>query len=149
MTCIAWDGKTLAADKRVTYQGLARTVTKIFRIGDRLVACAGNGAQAMEVVEWIKSGCKPETFPESQRDENQWSTITVIGRNGVEVYERTPYPVKIEDAHYACGSGRDYALAAMHCGKTAQEAVGIACLFETGCGNGIDALELESEINGR
>jgi ATP-dependent protease HslVU (ClpYQ) peptidase subunit len=50
--------------------------------------------------------------------------------------------VHYEDKKTATGSGRDYALAAMHCGKTAREAVEIACLFETGCGNGVDELEV-------
>lgn len=143
MTVIAWDGKTLAADKRVTYQGLSRTVTKIFRIRDLLVACSGNGAQAMEVMEWIKGGFVKSDFPVSQRDEDQWSPIMVISKGEVDIYERTPYPVRLENQKTAIGAGRDFAIAAMHCGKTAQESVEIACLFENSCGNGIDTLALD------
>lgn len=142
MTCVAWDGKTLAADKRVVYAGLARTVTKIFRVDNVLVGIAGDGAQGMEMIDWIRGGCAPDRFPASQRDKEQWATIAVIKADGLWVYERSPYPMRIEDKTYATGSGRDYALAAMHLGKTAREAVEIACLFETGCGNGVDVLEL-------
>ena len=47
---------------------------------------------------------------------------------------------KVEDQFAAWGSGRDFALTAMHLGKSAREAVEIACLFENGCGNGVDVL---------
>ena len=144
MTVIAWDGKTLAADKRATYFGLSRTVTKIFRVGDVLVALAGNGSHGLEMLDWIRNGCKKDEFPAAQRaaDENQWATVSVFGADGIRLYERTPFPAVIEDENYATGSGRDYAIAAMHCGKTAREAVEIACMFETSCGNGIDTLTL-------
>lgn len=146
MTCVAWDGKTLAADKRVTYVGLARTVTKIFRVGEALVGFAGDGGQCMEVLEWIQGGCVPDKFPASQRDKDQWSNVVVVRAGGVWSYERSPFPIRIEDGHYAAGSGRDYALAAMHLGKTAAEAVEIACIFDVSCGNGVDTLELATRV---
>ena len=37
---------------------------------------------------------------------------------------------------------RDFALAAMHLGKSAREAVEVACALDVFCGNGIDTLEL-------
>jgi hypothetical protein len=43
MTCIAWDGKTLAADKQATSVGRGITTTKIYRVGACLVALAGSG----------------------------------------------------------------------------------------------------------
>lgn len=46
------------------------------------------------------------------------------------------------------GSGRDFAIAAMHCGKTAREAVEIASLYENGCGNGVDVLEAPCSSSG-
>lgn len=141
MTCIAWDGKTLAADKRVTYAGLARTTTKIFRVGDARVGIAGDGAQGMDMLDWFRNGCEPDKFPPAQRDKEQWVTFVVIKRGQLSVYERTPQPMVIEDTIYATGSGRDYAMAAMHLGKSAREAVEIACVFEINCGNGIDSLE--------
>lgn len=141
MTVIAWDGKTLAADKRVTYSGLHRTVTKIFRVRDALVAVSGNGALAETMLQWYRDGCDVEKFPAMQRDKDEWIGMLVVNRAGVFSYERTPHPLKLEDTTAAMGSGRDYAIAAMHCGKTAREAVEIACIFDISCGNGIDTLE--------
>lgn len=144
MTCIAFDGKTLAADKRFTFACVSRTTTKIFRLPDgRLAAIAGDGASGFETIEWIKAGSDPEKFPACQRNRDSRATVTIFGKDGVWLYESEPTPAPIEDRFFADGSGRDYAMAAMHCGKTAREAVEIACLFDHGCGNGIDVLELE------
>ena len=52
MTVIAWDGHTLAADKRsVSGGGIARTVTKIQRHGDCLIAMTdcGNGCDFLRL----------------------------------------------------------------------------------------------------
>jgi len=143
MTIIAYDGKTLAADKRAEYCGLARTVTKIFRHEGALVGIAGNGAQAREMLAWYEQGAKHENFPPSQRDRDDWASLITITDAGIFNYERTPYPSRIEDQFMAWGSGRDYAITAMHLGKSAREAVEIACLFDVNCGNGIDTLALE------
>jgi hypothetical protein len=142
MTVIAWDGKTLAADKRCVNNGLHRTVTKIYRIGDSLIAYSGDAVQGNQMLQWFRDGADVAAYPASQRDKEDWVVFVVVDASGVRVYERTPYPILIEDEKYACKSGRDFAIAAMHCGKTAREAVEVACVFDVGCGNGIDALEL-------
>jgi len=142
MTTIAWDGKTLAADKRSTSAGLARTVTKIFRHEGKLLGISGSFDYGMQVVEWFKAGAEPEKFPACQLDKDDWSTLVVIDASGVGVYERGPFLLRNEDPSWATGSGRDYAMAAMHCGKSAAEAVAVAAAFDVGTGNGIDTLEL-------
>lgn len=143
MTTIAWDGKTLAADKRFTIGGCAATGTKIFHLEDLLVGFSGSAAQAMEMLAWLEAGEDPEEFPASQRDADDAVAVLVVRKGGwIDVYERTPFPMRIEDKFYAMGSGRDYALAAMHLGKTAREAVEVSCVFEVDCGNGIDELKL-------
>lgn len=143
MTVLAWDGRTLAADKRMTVAGLAQRVTKIFRVRNNLVGISGTGALGLQMIEWFKGGADPNTFPPSQRTEDDWALLVVINAGGIFEYQRSPFPIQIESDVWASGAGRDYALAAMHCGKTAREAVEIACLFETSCGNGIDTLTLD------
>ena len=61
----------------------------------------------------------------------------------IRKWERSPYPLKFHDEQFAIGSGRDFALAAMYLGKTAAQAVEVACVFDSGCGNGVDAMALE------
>jgi len=141
MTIIAWDGITLAADKRAVINGLSRTLTKIFRLknGDLFGAC-GDMTYCLQMLEWVQNGMKPEDFPKEQRDKDDWQVCVVIIEGVLHLFERTPYAIVFEDTFYACGSGRDYAIAAMHLGKTAKEAVEVACIFDTGCGNGVDEL---------
>lgn len=166
MTVIAWDGKTLAADKRGVCMGLHRTVTKIFRPHKFvLVGVAGADDGGFAMLEWVKAGMVPDAFPKSQQSEhtkaimllvrleceqindpferlNRHDAIPLIWRaKQIEIYDSLPQPNIIEDRQHAIGSGRDYAMAAMFLGKTAAEAVEVACHFDTSCGNGVDVLE--------
>lgn len=143
MTVIAWDGETLAADKRACLGGLIRTTTKIFYVNGCLVGYAGDADAGEEMLQWFRDGAIPADFPPAQRDDDRWAGLLVVhpGKNLCK-YERTPYPVKFPPQQFAIGSGRDFALAAMHCGKTAEEAVKVACVFDAGCGNGVDVLRL-------
>lgn len=142
MTCIAWDGKTLAADKRATQAGLARKVTKIqaHKEGRELLAVTGNWGVAAEIRAWYVDGAHPDRFPESARED--CASLVVVSGTGILQYNAGPYPIPLEDSFTAFGSGRDFAIAAMALGLCAVEAVELACRFETGCGDGVDRLEL-------
>lgn len=149
MTVIAWDGTTLAADKQMTCQGLREKVTKLHRVmhkdyGECLIGIAGSYAHAQELIAWFASGEGVEGFPAHMRAWEDASILVirrVAGTPRIEYYSRGPYPVIIESTFTADGSGRDFAIAAMHCGKTADEAVEIASLYESGCGMGVDELQ--------
>ena len=141
MTVIAWDGKTLAADKRAcTADGAIAITTKIERFGKALLASSGNAPVGRELREWFKAGADPERFPESNRDDK--ASLIVITTAGVDLYTMGPFPVREEQARASFGCGRDYADAFMACGKTAAEAVALTCEYNAYCGNGIDTLEL-------
>ena len=97
----------------------------------------------MEMVAWARGGFKRATFPDMQRDEENSIAMLVIRQKGVIwVYENTPFAIEHEDEQFAIGSGRDYALAAMRLGKSAEEAVLLAAEFDPGTGNGVDTLTL-------
>lgn len=137
MTVIAWDGKTLAADRRATSCGLARTVRKIERYKGFLLGMSGDHAVAAEMLKWFTCG---GDFPAKAREDV--ATLLVVDHSGVRLFTTGPEPMVVLDPHMAIGSGRDYALMAMHLGKSAREAVELACLFDVDCGNGVDTLEL-------
>lgn len=142
MTCIAWDGKTLSADRASTNCGYRRTVTKIFCVPGGLVGFAGDEGIAMEMLEWFRAGRDPLTFPKSQQCDDPAGVI-FISNDGVSLsYSKTPYPATHIDKFDAIGSGRDYALAAMYLGHDSRRAVEVACALDNGCGNGIDTLPL-------
>ena len=142
MSVIAWDGMRLAADKRASLGTLIRTTTKVFRsTRGALVAYAGDADAGEAVLAWFEEGAHPDRFPASQRDKDQWAGLLVVWPDGrLWKYERTPHPVKFPPQMFAIGCGRDFALAAMHLGKTAPEAVEVACHFDSACGNGVDTL---------
>lgn len=140
MTVIAWDGKTLAADKRATKCGLTYTVTKIFRIGDRLIGIAGDATRGQELIAWLDRGGDPSEYPEL-KDKDDAAHLLCVERDGtIRLYETTAYPYTVEDKVWAEGQGRDFALAAMHLGMDAARAVEFTSRFVSSCGNGIDTL---------
>ena len=142
MTVIAWDGKTLAADKMACSAGYGYTVTKVHRLRDGgIAAFAGDGDGAMALLAWLNAAQNPAAYPEAQKD-NDTSALVIRPDGSVWSYGKTPYPQRIECERYAMGHGRDFALAAMHCGKSAREAVDLACQLDVYCGNGVDTLEL-------
>lgn len=144
MTCIAWDGKTLAADKRSCGGSLHSTVTKIFKVNGTLVGVSGDFVVGMSMLNWLLKGGDAAAFPEKQKVRETYATVVQIDTDGkVWKYEDTPYPFRVEEPFYAIGSGRDFAIAAMHYGKSSLEAVLLASRFDPGCGNGVDALRLD------
>jgi hypothetical protein len=142
MTVIAWDGKTLAADKCATSGGgIARPVTKICRGAEgELVAMTGDWDVATEMRAWYLAGAVPEEFPAAARDGK--ATLIVFTRARINTFGIGPYPMPIESEKCAFGSGRDYAEAAMFLGHDAEKGVRVASHFQTDCGNGIDTLDL-------
>jgi hypothetical protein len=161
MTVIAWDGNMLAADKRTTLGGVAYTSTKIERIvtgagtnseepAVLLVGASGESWACKAAIEWVRGGRKPEEFPVSQSDKEDWAGLVVVehrpgwkpGATRVLRYERSPYPYEMEDVLLAFGAGADFALAALHLGKNAVEAVELACKLSVHCGNGVDFLRV-------
>lgn len=142
MTVWAWDGKTLAADKQATNHGTVARVTKLDKhVTDKgtylLTGCGEFGVLAA-MMAWFKAGQNVADFP---KIDDKATLAVVTPRGGLLIYE-SPFPMGLEEKFYAGGAGRDFALAAMACGKTATEAVEIAIKYEESCGLGVDTLEL-------
>lgn len=141
MSVIAWDGKTVAADKRATCAGVPFTTTKLRRLpSGEILGWTGEQDAGEMLAKWYADGADTKHWPEFQSDKDMWCRLIVVGKSGVRFYERQPVPVLVEDRMAAWGSGRDFALAAMYLGKSAREAVEVAIAFDTGCGNGIDEM---------
>ena len=148
MTTIAWDGKTLAGDRLCTDGSMKHDRSKIMRyqnidMGIFLIAYAGRVDVGDEMVQWYAGGVwLVEKYPQAQRDESTSVTFIVVERCGdIVEYGITPYPIRhSKPPFYAIGSGREYAMAAMHCGKTAAEAVEIAAVYDLYTGGGVDVV---------
>lgn len=141
MTIIAWDGKTMAADKMMGFGSSMATVTKIHKIDGMLFGWAGDAALGRAAQNWVRTGMKVEDFPAGQRT-TPGSMMLIMPDGEIRHYGNEPYPMIIEDKFYAVGSGDEYALATMYLGHDARKAVEVASALNQHCGNGIDTLEL-------
>jgi hypothetical protein len=137
VTTCAWDGKTLAADTRANSGGMPYQTLKVYKLSDgRLYAGCGAAEDLQAVRIWLESGGDkptPKDFVGLVIGPNrQWSR-----------YEDKLVPIPVQNSFHAVGSGRDYAIAAMHLGKTAREAVELACLYDIYTGSPITEVSLD------
>lgn len=138
VTVIAWDGKTLAADRQATSAECRREVRKIFRLKNGEIASfCGAEAGARELLSWYEDGADPAKYPPLQAT-NDWVRLILVTRKGVFWYEQRPVKHALLEKFFAWGSGRDYALGAMAAGASAKQAVAITCRYSVDCGMGID-----------
>lgn len=145
MTVIAWDGKTLAADRMSgsTYVKCPAAI-KAHRIRGYLVGVAGEASINAEWRAWFERGANPGDFPDLLRDADRHCTAMAIAVDGtIHLYQATPYPVIVIGPTHAIGSGAEAAMAVMALGHDSKKAVEIASIVCTGVGNGIDTLELD------
>lgn len=148
MTVIVFDGKTLASDKQATEGGLRHTTTKIKRIEKGkfkgyLMAGAGCTSQANHMMAWFELGAEPESFPKYQDTEDLSAQLLVIAPSKeILRFDFNPIPCVFYDEVYAMGNGREVAMGALAMGATAEQAVLIASELCSGCGMGLDKLEL-------
>lgn len=127
MTTVAWDGKTLVTESLITCGDTAfGNGQKLFKLKDGShVAFAGRMDLYLATVEWLNGGEKPEVH------EEDGVIGLVVDKKGKawEFDERfRPMPTCTP---WAGGSGASFALAALHLGKTAEEAVELACKLDT------------------
>jgi ATP-dependent protease HslVU (ClpYQ) peptidase subunit len=137
MTTVAWDGRTMAADRQLTLGGTALPLKKIFQCGNDFIGCCGSVQESMLFLSWYKDGRDPASKPKL----DDGFSAMVIQAGECMRYENLLMPYLINMPFWASGSGADYALGAMAAGKSAQEAVEIAIRFDTSSGLGIDVLE--------
>jgi hypothetical protein len=140
MTTIAWDGRTLAADKQSTSGGTPTPTTKIFEAispdGERWIyGCSGQSAMCQEFTRRLNAGL-PMT------DMTDFDVLAVDPAGGVWWASHNLVWSRMQVKNWAMGSGADYALGAMAAGASAAAAIDIAMRLDVNTGIGVDALEL-------
>jgi hypothetical protein len=140
MTTLAWDGKTLAADSRATSSGMPYKIVKIFVLADgSLFAGSGDYGQIIAVKHWLEN-------PDSQKpNADDFAGLLVTPEGVLFKLEETLGLLPVYEAFHAIGSGRDFAMAAMHCGRTAREAVEIAALYDVFTGGEVMAINVDRQ----
>lgn len=140
MTTIAYRSGIVAADSRETWESEAGGASigsceKLFRkrIGrngskrEVVIATAGGSYLGMVFYDWF--GDLPKEPPSILRDAHldEDFDVLVLDRGKVYTANHLCRLIEVKDPFIAIGSGRKAALAAMHCGRSAREAVAIAC----------------------
>lgn len=137
MTTIVWDGanRILASDSREVWdEHLIAKTQKIYELNRKncWLATAGSSEMGMLAVHTLNKtiNTKEAVFHTSL-------DVRFKNFNGILIYDCVPYvllsrfiPLYIHDKFYALGTGGSYALAAMHMGKNAIEAVKFASKFD-------------------
>lgn len=141
MTVIAWDGRTLAADKRTNFGSVVLTTTKLRKYPDgRLAGAAGPSGACRAALDWLADGGDPAKYTAEIKDVH----LLMIRPDGSAwMFDGSAVPMRIEDSFCAIGSGMSEAMVAMACGKTAAEAVELTARYVSNCGNGVDTLTLQ------
>lgn len=145
MSVVAWDGKTLAADKRLMQGDLGTIGSKITKLDSgEILAWAGEAGGGLALVHWFVSGRRKEDWPDRQKTDD-WTRLIVVDKTGVYSYEHEPLPQTVLAPFVAWGSGRDCALGAMAMGADAIVAVRVASQFIVSCGGGVEFFEIAQD----
>lgn len=144
MTTIAYKDGVMASDSKIHWQNNAfeDNELKIRRLasGD-LIGIAGDSGDLDFMSDYCQGLCDKKDMPD-----NLDSYIIVCEKRTGKVYIMEEKLKRIDVGEsYAIGSGMQYALAAMECGKTAIEAVKIASKFDPWTGGKIHWLELNQK----
>lgn len=140
MTTIAWDGRTLAGDTLVVTACMRTPCErKVFRLVTDpgpvvLLGVSGDEGVAMRLVQWVQRGALEADTPKFEKDS---VTAIMIMKDGAFRIDSTCHPLKLMTPFHAVGMGRDYAMAAMHLGKSAREAVELAAVYDIYTGGDI------------
>lgn len=128
MTCIATDGKTIAADGRSL---IGQLITSEDRVklarneAGEIIGVAGDATAGALVREWFVKGADPACIPSVKPGEEPGTPFDAIvlrldGR--VEYFDWNFTPTE-QALPCAIGSGREVAVGAMLAGKSPEEAV--------------------------
>jgi ATP-dependent protease HslVU (ClpYQ) peptidase subunit len=147
MTTIAFDGTVMASDSRVTDDVGAIRGKKLFkkRIGksNHLIGIAGDVYAAMVFVDWYGTGkAPPGELVHSVPDLEGFEVLIWTGKK-LFTANKLCRLVEVEEPKYAIGSGAPYAMTAMDCGKSAEQAVRLACRRDPSSGLPVITMTLE------
>jgi len=148
VTTIAWDGRTMAADRQINAGNtpLRSLQPKVLRINDPdgrpcLIGFSGSVYMYRAWLHWLSGGDEPRW-----REDDHWSLL-LIDHSGYAWVRASfsngwaPHGRRV----WAIGSGCDYALGAMYAGASAERAVIIASKLDVNTGFGVDVVRFHGQ----
>lgn len=159
MTTIAFDGKTMACDSCWTYGGTVDTLsTKIVRLASGGIFGTAGQNDSRAVNALLDKAKTPGQLPSYEAVMSVRADVLgllVLPKGKIFKIATTIIAPEqwnedmgdfglweISGPFTACGSGGDLALVAMECGKSARDAVRIACKFDPQSRAPIHAIDL-------
>lgn len=151
MTTIAYRDGVMAGDTLICNgTDTMGHITKVYKVNGFLIGVAGTLRLVVSFWRWAETGltdeskmpCAPNfSLLEKDNDSGVWGyVVTPSGK--IYRYENLGHALPVEADYAACGSGREYAMGAMGAGKSAFEAVAIACQFDISSGGKIRSVSL-------
>lgn len=150
-TTIATDGKTIAADglRCAGSERVSLTEKKIRIVNGTIYALTGDYACFNPAIKWHRDGADPGKQPPGHPARDGGWSLIVIGEDGrlVKYSDKLPYA---EPFPYPAtfGIDADYAMAAMHCGKSPREAVELAAKLGVYTGGEIMVVDIATALAG-
>jgi ATP-dependent protease HslVU (ClpYQ) peptidase subunit len=143
MTTIAWDGKHVAWDSRITQGGeiVDYPADKVWTLDKKIYCFAGDFALLDDVISWHAKGARAKFAKDNFV--GSWELL-VIDKKGAFVYScDVPHRSRVQ-APFAMGSGSYFARGALLAGAPAYKAVQIACKCDVFSGGEINSLDAET-----
>lgn len=139
MTTIAYRDGVLAADTLITAGGeRAGYGVKIRRLGPLLYGSAGSCCLGDRHEAWLRAGAKGEAPPLKDGDES--ASVYVFMPDDQVLWFHSTGMTPLRAPFWAAGSGESFARGAMEMGASAEQAVAVACKWDTGSGGPITVL---------
>ncbi len=128
MTTIAYKDGVMAADTLGMWAGMKIPTRKIVRIDGGLIGTAGNYVDALRFIEWYEAGADRDKIPVGHNPSYDGPVFTALVADscGVTCWSEAFVPDPVLSPFVSIGSGCDAAMAAMHMGASAREAVHVA-----------------------
>lgn len=155
MTTIAYDGRYVVADGRSTVGNLVtgKKARKIWivdlTINGLTEKAVFAGAGSYQSINMVRSHLEREDFLEAEAvpelEPGSFSGIVVLQDGRCFVLEDRLVPME-QEWPVAIGSGTDYAMAAMTMGKTAIEAVDLACELDVYSGGELMMVDINKMV---
>ena len=141
MTTIIADAKAgiMVSDSNTSDGEIKWPTRKIERIGDSLFGFAGEAVEIQKMLRWLNGGRK------GKKPKTKECSGLELSAEGVFLWDDAPISYSPDRHYHAVGSGAMAALAAMQCGKTAQESVDIACQIDAHSEGPIQVVRLNDE----
>lgn len=140
MTTVVWDGHTLAADTQITADFKTHGHSKFYRFSDGSIgAFAGTWSRVQEAqrfIDGLVDACPSE----------DWSALVVHPGGHVDFIDGDGCRLDVTGTFYAIGSGAHFALGALHCGRTAEEAVRVAGVFDHYTGGAVEVVRASEVV---